>query len=61
MSKFSWFGIQYASIKFQTPLQVPVPWAVTITNTKVGGHGLVSQDIWDKTRRLISELVGMLW
>ena len=31
------------------------------SNIKVVVHGLVSQERWDKTRRLIVELVGMEW
>ena len=55
----SWLGIQDASRKFQPPSQAPGPWDCTVTNTEGGAHWLVSQDRWDKTRRLISELVGM--
>ena len=42
-----------------THVAEPVPWAVTITNNQDGVHGLVSQDIWDKTQRIISELTRM--
>ena len=53
-SMCSWLGIQYASIKVQPPSQVPVPWDGTVTNTKGGVHGLVSQERCDKTQRLIA-------
>ena len=58
-STCSWLGIQDVSRKFQSPSQAPGPWNGTVTNTKGGLHVLVSQDRWDKTRRLIAELVGM--
>ena len=32
----------------------------TITNTQVVIYGLVSQDIWDKTQRIIAELNRMV-
>ena len=31
-------------------------WAKTVTATGEGVHGLLSQDLWEKTRRLIEEL-----
>ena len=36
-----------------------MPWAGTVTNTEGGVHGLVLQEKWYKTRRLIEEMVGM--
>ena len=54
----SWLGIQEASRKVQPPSQAPGPWAGADTNTKVCVHLLVSQDIRDKTWRLIAELLG---
>ena len=52
-------GIQDPSSKVQPPSQEPVPLEVTITNTKDGVHGLVSQDILDKTHSIIEELTSM--
>ena len=51
--------IQDASRKVQNTSQAPGPWAGTGTNNKGGVHGLVSKEIWDKTWRLIAELVVM--
>ena len=48
-----WLGIQDASIKFQPPPQSPGTWSGTIVNTEGVVHGLVSQDILDKTLRLL--------
>ena len=50
----SWLGIQDTSRNIQPPSQAPGPWYGTVTNNEVGVHGLVSQDIWDKTQRLIA-------
>ena len=58
-SACSSLGIQDASKKVQPPSQALGPWAGTVTNIKGGGHGLVYQEIWDKTWRLIAELVRM--
>ena len=55
----SWLGIQYASRNLLPKSQAPGPWDVTVTNTEGDMHGLVYQEIWDKNRRLILELVGM--
>ena len=59
VSTCSWLGIKVTSRKVQPPLQAPRTWYGSVTNTEGGVHGLVSQEIWDKTRRLIAELVGM--
>ena len=58
-SNWSCLGIQEASKKFQPLLQEPLPLEETITNTQDVVHGLVSQDIWDKTQRIIVELTCM--
>ena len=55
----SWLGIQYASRNLLPKSQAPGPWDVTVTNTEGDMHGLVYQEIWDKNRRLILELVGV--
>ena len=43
----------------QTPSQEPLPWEGTINNTQDGIHGLVLQDIWDNTERIIAEVTSM--
>ena len=53
-----WLGINYASIKVQSPSQAPVPRSGTVTNIEGGVNGLVSQDRWENTQRLIEKLVG---
>ena len=58
-STCSWLGRQDASRKIEPPSQALGPWDGTVRNTEGGVHGLVSLDIWDKTRRLLEELVGM--
>ena len=52
----SWLVIQYASRKSQPKSQVLGPWGSIVTNTEGGVHGLVSKEIWNNTRRLITEL-----
>ena len=42
VSTCSWLGIQDASRKVQPISQAPGPWAVTVTDTEGGVHGLVS-------------------
>ena len=54
VSKCSWLSIKDASRKFQLPSQATGPRVCTVTNTEGGVHGLVSQNNWDKTRRLIA-------
>ena len=49
----SWLGIQDAPRKFQGPSQEPGPWVGTVAHTTEGVCGLVSQDRWDKVKRLI--------
>ena len=56
---FSWLGIKDDSRKVQPPSKSPGTWSGTITNTKGGVYGLVSQERWDKTRRFIANLVRM--
>ena len=51
--------IHEVSRKFQPLSQEPVPWSGTIINTQDGFHGLASQDIWDKTQRIVAELTSM--
>ena len=58
-SSCSWLGIQGVSRKVQTPSQATGPWDGTVDNTEGCVHGLVYQERWNKTRRLILELVGM--
>ena len=55
----SWLGIQDASRKVQPPSQAPGTWDGNFINTEGGVHRFVSQDRWDKTWQLITELVGM--
>ena len=52
-------GIQDASRKVQGSSREPVTWAGTTTTTTEEVYGLVSEDIWDKAKRLIRELVDM--
>ena len=54
---FSWICIQDACMKIQVQSWKPVPWYGTVTYTIEGVYGLVSQDRWDKSKRLILELV----
>ena len=53
-STCSWLVIQDASRNFQPLSQALGPWAGTFTNTEGCVHGLVSQERWDKTWRLIA-------
>ena len=55
----SWLGIQDVSRKVQPPSHAQGTWAGTIINTEGGLHGLVYQERWDKTQRLIAEPVGV--
>jgi hypothetical protein len=49
-------GIQDASRKRTSPTETPGPWAGTVTHTEGGSVlGMVSQEKWDKTKRLIDE------
>ena len=54
-------GVQDVSRKRTSPSQMPGPWAGTVTLTD-GGRvcGMVSQEKWDKTKRLIAELEEMV-
>ena len=38
---------------------MPGPWSGTVTNTQEVFHRLLSQYIWDKTHRLVEELMSM--
>jgi hypothetical protein len=50
-------GVQDASRKRTSPLQTPGPWAGTVTQTVEGKVvGMVSQEKWDRTKRMIAEL-----
>ncbi len=54
-------GIQDASRKRTSPTETPWPWAGTVTHTEGESVvGMVSQEKWDKTRRLIQELLEMI-
>ena len=53
----SYLGIQDATRKHRPPSQTPGAWSGTLTRVTSGGVGvLVSQDKWDKTKRLIREV-----
>jgi hypothetical protein len=54
-------GTQDASQKRTSPSQTPGPWAGTVTHTD-GGRvcGMVSQEKWDKTKRLIAKMEEMV-
>ncbi len=54
-------GVQDASWKRTSPSHTPGPWAGTITHTG-GGRicGTVTQEKWEKTKRLISEMAAMV-
>ena len=54
-------GVQDASHKRTSPSQTPGPWASTVTHTDGGKVcGMVSQEKWDKSKRLIAELGEMV-
>jgi hypothetical protein len=54
-------GIQDASRKRTFPTVMPGYWAGTVTHTEGGSVvGMVSQEKWDKTRRMIEELLEMI-
>ena len=54
-------GMQDASHKQTSPSQTSGPWAGTVTHTEGGKVcGMVSQEKWDKAKRLIAELEGMV-
>ena len=54
-------GVQDASRKRTSPSQTPEPWAGTVTHAD-GGRvcGMVLQEKWDKTKRLIAKLEEMV-
>jgi len=54
-------GVQDASRKRTSPSETPGPWAGMVTHTD-GGRvcGKVSQEKWEKTKRLVMELSRML-
>ena len=54
-------GVQDASRKRTSPSLTPGPWAGTVTHTDGGRvSGMVSQEKWDKTKRLIREMADMV-
>ena len=54
-------GVQDASRKRTSPLKTPGPWAGTVTHTTKGKVvGMVSQEKWDRTKRMIAELQLLL-
>ena len=54
-------GVQDASRKQTSPSMTPGPWAGTVTHTEGGRvSGMVSQEKWDKTKRLIAEMADMV-
>jgi hypothetical protein len=54
-------GVQNALQKRTSPSQTPGPWAGTVTHTDGGKVcGMVLQEKWDKTKRLIAELEEMV-
>jgi hypothetical protein len=54
-------GIQDASRKRTSPMVTPGPWAGMVTHTERGSVvGMLSQEKWDKTRRMIEELLEMI-
>jgi hypothetical protein len=54
-------GVQNALRKRTSPSQTPGPWAGTVTHTDGGKVcGMVLQEKWDKTKRLIAELEEMV-
>ena len=54
-------GVQDASRKRTSPSQTPGQWAGTVTHTTEGRVvGMVSQEKWDRTKRLIAELQLLL-
>jgi hypothetical protein len=60
-SHCSRLGVQDASRKRTSPSKMPGPWAGTVTTTAGGQvYGMVSQEKWEKTKLLITELSRML-
>ena len=54
-------GVQDASRKRTSPSLTPGPWAGTVTHTEDGRVcGMVSQEKWEKTQRLIGEMSEMM-
>jgi hypothetical protein len=55
-------GVHDASRKRTSPSSTPEPWAGTVTHTDGGRgvSGMVSQEKWDKTKRLIREMSDMV-
>ena len=54
-------GVQDASRKRTSPSLTPGPWAGTVTHTEDGRIcGMVSQEKWEKTKRLITEMLEMV-
>ncbi len=53
--------MQDASRKRTSPSQTPGPWAGTVTHTDGGRiHETVSQEKWEKTKNLITEMAAMV-
>ena len=53
--------MQDASRKRTSPSQIPGPWAGTVTHRDEGKVGsMVSQEKWDKTKRLVAEMEKMV-
>jgi hypothetical protein len=54
-------GVQDASRKWTLPSQTPGPWTGTVTHTDGGRiRGTVSQEKWEKTKSLITEMTAMV-
>ena len=54
-------GVQDASRKRTSPSLTPGPWAGTVTHTEDGRvSGMVLQEKWEKTKRLIAEMLEMV-
>ena len=54
-------GVQDAARKRTSPSLTPGPWSGTVTHTDNGRvSGMVSQEKWDKAKRLIREMADMV-
>ena len=55
-SRLNFLGMQHAARKLRDLSCTPGPWAGSVVNTEDGVHLLTSQEKWDKTKKILSEL-----
>jgi hypothetical protein len=58
--RLNYLGIQNAARKFRNIVQEPGPWAGSVVHTSNGVEVLVSQEKWDKTKKILEEIQAEL-